>query len=104
MQWPTQHVLDVLDVESGALSAVTLRGVTLALGACETVHEVLVQLVTVRIRLLVAGALVVEVLLELFVRQVETGPVRHVHLEAPRGKALRLLLLDSRDFLFRVAH
>ena len=54
--------------------------------------------------MLVAVTLVVEVLLELFVRQVEAGAVRHVHLEAPRGKALRLLLLDARDLLFRVAH
>ena len=47
MQWPTQYVLDILDIESSALSTVTLRGVALALGACETVHKVLVQLVTV---------------------------------------------------------
>ena len=100
MQRSAQHVLDVLDVESSALASVALRGVTLALGARETVHEVLVQLVAVRIRLLVAVTLVVEVLLELLVRQVETGTVRHVHLEAPRGKTLRLLLLNACDFLF----
>lgn len=83
VQRPAEHVLDVLDVESRALASMTLRRVALALGAREAVHEVLIQLMAIRVRLLVAVALVVKVLLELLVRQVEARAVRHVHLEAP---------------------
>ena len=47
MKRAAQDILDILYGEAIALSAVTLRGVALALVACETVHKVLVQLMAV---------------------------------------------------------
>jgi len=38
----------------------------------------------------------------LLVCQVEASSISHVHLEASRGEALRLLLVDASDLLLRV--
>ena len=104
MKWTTQYCFDIFNVETCALATMTLRWSTLAFVTGETVYEILIQLVTIWIWLLISSTLIIKILLKLFISQIETSPIRHVHHETARSKALSLLLLDASDLLFWMTH
>lgn len=95
-----QNSLHIFDVESRTLPTMTLRRSTLAFIASETVHKILIQLMTIWIRLLITRTLIIEILLKLFIGQVEACTISHVHHKTSRGKTLSLLFLNTSDLLF----
>jgi hypothetical protein len=71
--------------------------------AAQRAHKNLVHLL-VLIAVLLPSALNIKILLILFIGQIKTGPVGHMHFEGAGRKTLSLLLVDAGDLLLRVTH